>query len=81
VNASKSVKIELVSRTKSEIEIRKHDRSETYQISKEFPFNSDRKWMSVMVKTSKGTYELLTKGADNVMENRIKWTNNMKQEV
>lgn len=31
-----------------------------------------------MVKTTKGTYELLTKGADNVMENRIKWTNSMK---
>ena len=81
MNAAKSVKIELVSRTKSEIEVKKHDRSETYQISKEFPFDSDRKRMSVMVKTTRGTFELLTKGADNVMENRIKWTHSMKQEV
>jgi len=49
VNASKEVNIELISRTKQEIEVKIGDWKDVYWISKEFPFNSDRKWMSVMI--------------------------------
>lgn len=43
---------------------------ETYKICVEFPFNSDRKRMSLIIKDT-GTYFIFTKGADSVMLPRI----------
>ena len=44
---------------------------ETYEINAEFPFDSDRKRMSVVV-TLDGSHYLMTKGADNIMLPRLK---------
>ena len=41
----------------------KKDVFEDYEILQELPFDSDRKLMSVITKTTKGKYESLTKGA------------------
>lgn len=47
------------------------DTVETYEINAEFPFDSDRKRMSVVV-TLDGSHYLMTKGADNIMLPRLK---------
>lgn len=44
---------------------------EVYTLIAEFPFDSVRKRMSVILKDSKGKYQILVKGADNVMLDRI----------
>jgi len=43
-----------------------------WQITSEIPFTSDRKRMSVIVRDENGKLQVLTKGADNVMEERLK---------
>ena len=47
-----------------------------YQLICEFPFDSVRKRMSVLVKDVKGSYRLMTKGADSVMLDRINFAKN-----
>ena len=46
------------------------NRVEEYEILREFPFDSDRKRMTLIVK-HEGRYLLMTKGADSVMIPRI----------
>jgi len=47
------------------------DRVEVYNIIAEFPFDSTRKRMSLMVKTAEGQVILLCKGADTIMLPRM----------
>lgn len=46
-------------------------RKEAFKVIAEFPFDSDRKRMSIMVKDEFGNHILFSKGADNVMLGRI----------
>jgi len=43
---------------------------EEYEILKEFPFDSDRKRMTLIVK-HRGKYYLMCKGADSIMLKRV----------
>jgi magnesium-transporting ATPase (P-type) len=43
---------------------------EEYEILKEFPFDSDRKRMTLIVK-HRGKYLLMCKGADSIMLKRV----------
>jgi len=43
---------------------------EEYEILKEFPFDSDRKRMTLIVK-NRGRYIVMTKGADSIMLPRL----------
>lgn len=51
---------------------------ESYEVNCEFPFDSDRKRMSVIV-TCDGKHTLMTKGADNVMIPRLRISNNKQR--
>lgn len=53
---------------------------EQYEICMEFPFDSTRKRMSVVIQKD-GQYFLLTKGADNIMKPRITWKEDEKVKV
>jgi magnesium-transporting ATPase (P-type) len=44
---------------------------EVFTLIAEFPFDSVRKRMSVILRDSEGLYQILCKGADNVMLDRI----------
>jgi len=46
------------------------NKTEEYEILKEFPFDSDRKRMTLIVKYQ-GRYILMCKGADSIMYPRI----------
>ena len=72
VNASKDVGIKLMERTKDFVEIQENGIKKEYRILCEFPFNSDRKRMSVIIEDG-GKYYLYCKGADSIMTTRIKW--------
>ena len=47
-----------------------------YKMEAEFPFDSTRKRMSVILKDEEGNYSILCKGADTVMYDRISWEKN-----
>jgi magnesium-transporting ATPase (P-type) len=51
-------------------------RKEAFKVIAEFPFDSDRKRMSILVKDEDGAYILYTKGADMVMLDRINYDKN-----
>ena len=72
MKGSKDAGIVLKDRSKNDIFIEVGENEEQYTVLKEFPFDSTRKRMSVIVKHG-DKYELLTKGADNIMEPRIAW--------
>lgn len=59
---------------KLEIENRILDTKDIYKLMVEFPFDSTRKCMSVIVKNNRDKYFLLTKGADNVMLSKISFS-------
>ena len=49
---------------------------DTYKVIAEFPFDSVRKRMSVILKSADSKYVILTKGADSVMLDRINYDKN-----
>ncbi len=51
-------------------------RKECFKLIAEFPFDSDRRRMSILVKDEEGLYILFTKGADSVMFNRFNYDKN-----
>jgi phospholipid-transporting ATPase len=59
---------ELISRSASEITIKNHlmGRDEKYRVLAEFPFDSTRKRMSLIIETE-GKYSLMCKGADSIV--------------
>lgn len=80
VKASNQVGITLSERTKDYIEIIENGIRKEYQILAEFPFNSDRKRMSVIFENN-GKYFLYCKGADSLMTPRVKWEPGQEEKV
>ena len=72
--------IELTGRTKDSVKISNDSSDESYDVLIEFPFDSTRKRMSVVIKDG-SKYALLTKGADNIMKPRIQWKPKEKETV
>ena len=72
VKASNDVGIKLAERTKDNVEIVENNVQKSYQILAEFPFNSDRKRMSVIIE-NESKYYIYCKGADNIMIPRVNW--------
>jgi phospholipid-translocating ATPase len=70
----------LTNRTKDSVTIIEDEQEKTYSVLIEFPFDSTRKRMTVIIKQG-SDYYLLTKGADNIMKPRINWEGNQKQKV
>lgn len=79
VKASSDIGIKLTERSKDAVEIIDSGVKKEFKILAEFPFNSDRKRMSVIIAdnidgpNNNSKYYLYTKGADNMMETRIAW--------
>lgn len=82
VQAGKDIGFEMISRSSEEVTIYNKilDREEVYEILVEFPFNSDRKRMSVLLKTQ-GKLFLYSKGADSVMLPRIHFDSDKDMEL
>ena len=80
VKASKEMGFELTERTKDGLEINENGTKIEYTILAEFPFNSDRKRMSVIIE-SQGSYALYCKGADSIMTSRISWKEGEKSKT
>ena len=74
VTSSKDIGYELIGRSSKGCEIYNKilDQHEEFGVFVEFPFNSDRKRMSLIIK-DQGKYFLYSKGADSVMMPRIKF--------
>ncbi|CDW75337.1 p-type atpase [Stylonychia lemnae] len=84
VKAAKSFGVQLVSRQHNKITLFNMISREIfeYKLIAEFPFDSVRKRMSVIVKDRKNkTYSILCKGADSVMLNRISYEKNGIQDI
>lgn len=77
VQGAKEIGIEFVTRTISTITINLNNKiTESYEQMVEFPFDSTRKRMSLIVKNNQnGEYYLMTKGADSIMMPRLIITN------
>lgn len=73
VNGAKDFGYELISRNHNKIEIENKliDVKKYFKVMAEFPFDSTRKCMSVIVRDQFMKYFLLTKGADSVMLDKI----------
>jgi len=80
VEGAKEVGIVLKSRTKETMTIDIDGNEEVYDLCIEFPFDSIRKRMSVVIHKN-GIYYLLTKGADNIMNPRISWKEDEQEKV
>lgn len=76
VNAAKQIGFALESRSTDTIRVRNTIDGELqeYKTLAEFPFDSDRKRMSMIIRDN-GTYFLFSKGADTVMIPRLKFGN------
>ena len=70
-NGAKQAGYELTGRTANEIVIHTHhhlgQREERYRVHAEFPFDSTRKRMSLIVETPDHSYVLMCKGADSII--------------
>lgn len=72
VAAAQSLGVELVERTDRHAKIRIESDSITYETLAVVEFSSSRKRMSIVVKDPNGRHVLFTKGADNVILNRLR---------
>eukprot|EP00347_Sterkiella_histriomuscorum_P006239 403353535 len=83
VQGAKEVGIEFIKRTISTITIKLNNKiTESYDQIVEFPFDSTRKRMSLIVKNNEcGQYFLMTKGADSIMMPRLKLTKEDQQQL
>ena len=70
---AKQVGIEITCRTPKSIILKNllNKQMNHYEINAEFPFDSDRKRMTIVV-THDGRHIIMTKGADNIMLPRLK---------
>jgi phospholipid-transporting ATPase len=82
VQAGKDIGFEMISRSSEEVTIYNKilDREEVYEILVEFPFNSDRKRMSIILRYE-GKLYLYSKGADSVMLPRIHFDSDKDMEL
>ncbi|XP_072171022.1 probable phospholipid-transporting ATPase IA [Diadema setosum] len=71
VEAAARLGFEFIERTPESVEIMVMGKQEKYEILNVLDFTSDRKRMSVIVRTSNGTILLFCKGADNVIYDRL----------
>ncbi|XP_054754666.1 probable phospholipid-transporting ATPase IA isoform X2 [Lytechinus pictus] len=71
VEAAAKLGFRFIERTPDSVEIVVMGKQEKYEILNVLDFTSDRKRMSVIVRTSNGTILLFCKGADNVIYDRL----------
>lgn len=72
IQGAKQIGLVLAERTQTNMKVKNEvtGQFEEYEILEEFPFDSDRKRMTLIVK-SKGRYILMCKGADSIMLPRL----------
>ena len=76
IEGAKQIGLVLKSKTATTMTIENRTRGEpftqaVYEMKAEFPFDSTRKRMSLMIKLGDDKYILMTKGADSIMLPRI----------
>ncbi|XP_071847551.1 probable phospholipid-transporting ATPase IA isoform X3 [Apostichopus japonicus] len=71
VDAAARLGFKFIARTPNYVELDLNGNRERYEILNVLDFTSDRKRMSVIVRTSKGSILLLCKGADSVIYERL----------
>ncbi|XP_044790512.1 phospholipid-transporting ATPase IC isoform X2 [Bubalus bubalis] len=81
VSAARNFGFVFLARTQNTITISELGTERTYHVLALLDFNSDRKRMSVIVRTPEGNIRLYCKGADTVIYERLHQTNPMKQET
>ncbi|XP_027623930.1 phospholipid-transporting ATPase IC isoform X3 [Tupaia chinensis] len=81
VNAARNFGFAFLARTQNTITISELGTERTYDVLALLDFNSDRKRMSVIVRTPEGSIRLYCKGADTVIYERLHRMNPTKQET
>ncbi|XP_008584318.1 PREDICTED: probable phospholipid-transporting ATPase IC [Galeopterus variegatus] len=81
VSAARNFGFAFLSRTQNTITISELGTERTYSVLAILDFNSDRKRMSVIVRTPEGNIRLYCKGADTVIYERLHRMNPTKQET
>lgn len=81
VKAAKYIGVEFVSRTTYSMTIKIQGVEETWQLLNILEFNSTRKRMSVIVRSPEGKLILFTKGADNVIYERLSKDDNQHADI
>ena len=70
VDAAKEIGYEFVRSTQSTTTIKVRGTDKTFELLEVFPFTSDRKRMSVVIK-SNGVIKMYMKGADSIVKQRL----------
>ncbi|XP_066103664.1 phospholipid-transporting ATPase IC isoform X2 [Saccopteryx bilineata] len=81
VSAARDFGFAFLARTQNTITVSEMGTERTYNVLAILDFNSDRKRMSIIVKTPEGRIRLYCKGADTVIYERLHPTNPTKQET
>uniref|UniRef100_A0A2K5EZV5 Phospholipid-transporting ATPase n=1 Tax=Aotus nancymaae TaxID=37293 RepID=A0A2K5EZV5_AOTNA len=81
VNAARNFGFVFLARTQNTITISELGTERTYNVLAILDFNSDRKRMSIIVRTPEGNIKLYCKGADTVIYERLHRMNPTKQET
>ncbi|XP_072462060.1 phospholipid-transporting ATPase IC [Notamacropus eugenii] len=81
VTAARNFGFAFLARTQNTITISEMGTERTYNVLAILDFNSDRKRMSIIVRTPEGHIRLYCKGADTVIYERLHPTNPTKQET
>eukprot|EP00069_Balaena_mysticetus_P011195 bmy_07077T0 len=81
VSAARNFGFAFLTRTQNTITISELGTERTYNVLAILDFNSDRKRMSIIVRTPEGNIRLYCKGADTVIYERLHRMNPMKQET
>ncbi|KAK1337485.1 hypothetical protein QTO34_002114 [Cnephaeus nilssonii] len=81
VSAARDFGFAFLARTQNTITISEMGTERTYTVLAILDFNSDRKRMSIIVRTPEGNIRLYCKGADTVIYERLHPTNPTKQET
>ncbi|XP_008012167.3 phospholipid-transporting ATPase IC isoform X2 [Chlorocebus sabaeus] len=81
VNAARNFGFAFLARTQNTITISELGTERTYNVLAILDFNSDRKRMSIIVRTPEGNIRLYCKGADTVIYERLHRMNPTKQET
>ena len=76
VDAAKAMDFEFVQSTQQSTTIKVRGVDKTYELLEVFSFTSDRKRMSVIIKTG-GTIKMYTKGADSIIKSRLSASNHL----
>ena len=71
VEAAKDMRYEFVQASQSTTQLKIEGETTSFELLESFSFTSDRKRMSVVVRDSKGTIKMYSKGADNIIKQRL----------